>query len=550
MQDQHPEFLKIKARKINWKSDRARAGLEQKMAEIVESTRDFNEAIARVKAFLNKLLTEDFFESTIYGELIQTFQNCETPNCENQNYKNQNYKNQNKKRQTTVVRSTSLPIQPSKIAVLLLDAENLQLDLKTEQAIANLCPYPLQVKIAFADWRRLGELDRELHARGYDLIQVPGGRDHADGKMIAVGSSILSYYPMARAVFVCSSDTVMTNLCNNLQKNGLRVYRVSRKSDIVEVFDYQSDRTRTISIDLDIPSLREFNSQLQEMVRQEQQSIQNPWVKLSRLSQRFQETTQLTLAQVISYYFPDKKVSEFFAEYSEEVVIYRNSKVKEAYVTLFQVDRSGFQGSPQNSTATGIPSAQNAASIESSQTLEKILLQLLEELIEQGGDRIKLNILGASFKKKYGERINQVVKRLNDGSTKFLYFIKNSDLFEVQKQGNTYDIYIRDRPRESHAEINVSDRSRITSLQASAIASQKELESVLLEIIKNFSPAGQNSIIIENLSGEFSKQYGQGVTKVLKRLKLHPNFVKFLEKSSIFQIKKSGKSYIVSARKT
>ncbi len=53
------------------------------------------------------------------------------------------------------------------IAILLLDAENLKLKVNTEQFLAGLCDYPLQVKIAFANWKNssIGKLDAEVYDR-------------------------------------------------------------------------------------------------------------------------------------------------------------------------------------------------------------------------------------------------------------------------------------------------------------------------------------------------------------------------------------------------
>ena len=53
------------------------------------------------------------------------------------------------------------------IAILLLDAENLKLKVNTEQFLAGLCGYPLQVKIAFANWKNssIGRLDAEFYDR-------------------------------------------------------------------------------------------------------------------------------------------------------------------------------------------------------------------------------------------------------------------------------------------------------------------------------------------------------------------------------------------------
>lgn len=61
---------------------------------------------------------------------------------------------------------------------MLLDAENLKLDINRKTFLTSLSKYPLQVKIAFANWRNLasGKQYGELYGRGYQLVHVPGGK--------------------------------------------------------------------------------------------------------------------------------------------------------------------------------------------------------------------------------------------------------------------------------------------------------------------------------------------------------------------------------------
>ncbi|HEY9641709.1 MAG TPA: hypothetical protein V6C57_14575, partial [Coleofasciculaceae cyanobacterium] len=79
---------------------------------------------------------------------------------------------------------------PGAIAILLLDAENIKLSAEEEQFLQNSCNYSIQIKIAFANWRNMGKYDLDFHARGYQLIHVPAGKNSADMKMTAIGSSI------------------------------------------------------------------------------------------------------------------------------------------------------------------------------------------------------------------------------------------------------------------------------------------------------------------------------------------------------------------------
>ncbi|MFW9264863.1 NYN domain-containing protein [Nostoc sp. CALU 546] len=123
------------------------------------------------------------------------------------------------------------------ISLLLLDAENLKLDINSELFLASICEYPLQVKIAFANWRNpsIGKQDIELYNRGYQLIHVPEGKNSADAKMIAFGACILRSYPTVKEILVCSSDGILIHLCNELQNQGLIVYWVRRQGQTLHI---------------------------------------------------------------------------------------------------------------------------------------------------------------------------------------------------------------------------------------------------------------------------------------------------------------------------
>ncbi|OKH49711.1 hypothetical protein NIES2101_20525 [Calothrix sp. HK-06] len=129
------------------------------------------------------------------------------------------------------------------IAVLLLDAENLQLSLEMEGFLQQQSSFQITCKIAFANWRTLGNVDQSLYERGYDLIQVPGAKDAADGKMITFGCQLREFYPKAKTVFVCSSDAVMLSLCNCLLQQELEVYRVVKQDNQIKVTKYPNGST-------------------------------------------------------------------------------------------------------------------------------------------------------------------------------------------------------------------------------------------------------------------------------------------------------------------
>ena len=144
---------------------------------------------------LQIILSPDWLESATFNQFIQKFQ-----------------------QKTEIKHQLEIGI-----SLLLLDAENLKLDINSELFLASVCKYPLQVKIAFANWRNpsTGKQDIELYNRGYQLVHVPGGKDSADAKMIALGACVLRSYPTVKEILVCSGDGILIHLCNELQNQGL-----------------------------------------------------------------------------------------------------------------------------------------------------------------------------------------------------------------------------------------------------------------------------------------------------------------------------------------
>lgn len=419
VRQQQPEWLREKYRAIDWQQQRYQSALKVKLTEIIEPTSNSEEAIANLKAFLQKLFINEFFQSPIFRELLASLRsranNLAAPDSESAR---------------------------SGIAVLLLDAENLQLDAKTENFLTSACTCPLRIKIAFANWRSLGKLDRELHARGYDLMHVPGGRDHADGKMIAVGLSLWEHYPTAREVLVCSSDTVMTNLCNHLQKKGLTVYRASQHGDSIEILNCQTNRKQTFSPNnpADIPSLEAFTQQLKELIQAEQKSTQNHWVKLSRISQSFRQQYQRAISQVVSYHFPGKRARDFFLDRREDFVVHQTSDSTELYLTLFQTPSFQDEDVPnERSPANPQSSPSKSSLIQSSEELEQILVKLVNTSISKGGESVSLEVLGGAFHKQYGEGITKVLKRLQVGSS-FPQFLQSLSALKLKKNEKSYQI--------------------------------------------------------------------------------------------------------------
>jgi hypothetical protein len=145
-------------------------------------------------------------------------------------------------------RKSPPPLTLANVAILLLDAENLDLPATAEQWLAETCHHPIRLKFAFGDWKRLGSRDQDLHGRGYHLIHVPSGKNHADSKMTVIGSSILVHLPSIKEAIVCSNDNDLQDLRNTLHFQGLRVSWLQRHEQSLTLTHCHTQQTELFQL--------------------------------------------------------------------------------------------------------------------------------------------------------------------------------------------------------------------------------------------------------------------------------------------------------------
>ncbi|OCQ98399.1 hypothetical protein BCD64_13990 [Nostoc sp. MBR 210] len=322
---------------------------------------------------------------------------------------------------------------PTETAVLLLDAENLQINSETEKFLTKVCTCPIQIKIAFANWCSMGKLDVELHGRGYDLIHVPVGKDNADGKMIAFGSSIYERHPKAREVLVCSSDKVMTNLCNHLRQHGLIVYQVSQQGeDIIVLNSATGQQVRKNTNVPEIPAFAQFIQQIKELIKTEQTRTHSHWVKLVTISQNYKNKYKISITQVAEKHFPGKKSSAIFEEYPAEFVLHQVELNAPIYITLFEIAAD----------KTDITEHQKI-NIKSKADLEQALKKIIHKLTNNSpGSYIDIGHLGSEFKQQYGKAITEQIKSLQL-SGNFIKFLQSCSSYQLKQTGNSWQIAVK-----------------------------------------------------------------------------------------------------------
>jgi hypothetical protein len=297
------------------------------------------------------------------------------------------------------------------ISLLLLDAENLKLDINSELFLASVCEYPLQVKIAFANWRNpsIGKQDIELYNRGYQLVHVPGGKDSADAKMIALGACVLRSYPTVKEILVCSGDGILMHLCNELQNQGLIVYWVRRQGQTLHIENRNTGKLTDYSLGMatEVPSFEKVVEQIQDLIKTEQDSINARLHSLADIASLFQERCNIN--------------------------INHNHKQPQIEEIIPIPDESSTQSIPEEEKT-------DFAKISNGKILEKLLLKIIQDIkIKSPKTKLSVSKLGTELQKITGESANSIIKKLKLGSS-FTKYLESSTTFTLKPSGREYEV--------------------------------------------------------------------------------------------------------------
>ena len=336
IQKQHPEWITSKYRNIPWHDPKYKSTLMNKLTKGLSNVKNQDALKLKVKKYIQIILTPEFINSDEYNVLVAEIDKHIYPEIypeialvssnEIVNY------------QISDLSTNGTKLVESGIAILLLDVENLPLNPETEKILVDICNYPIQIKVAFANWRSMGKKDEEFHQRGYQLIHVPAGKDSADLKMATVGSSIFLNYPKAKEILVCSSDRGLTHLGTTLQSHGLTVYQVRKYKNQITILNSQTGESKIYALSVpDIPSVNKFLIQLQELIRVETAKIGQQWIKFSRISALYKETYKLNLKDVVETHFPSQKSNYIFVNYPIYFALHQPSEKSQTYVSIFNL---------------------------------------------------------------------------------------------------------------------------------------------------------------------------------------------------------------------
>ncbi|MGD1909845.1 MAG: NYN domain-containing protein [Rivularia sp. (in: cyanobacteria)] len=493
IQQQQPELLIEKYRNISWRENSNQSRLKAKLIEVINDAQDWESLVNQVEVFITALLISDSTNTPVLIKLQEKIRqlnpdisesndsddkqdinstnkesNIQTVDGSTSNHQQSKIKtaeindkeNQQDRKSTKSSEKESLPTtkepktsgnqqntnsieqeipyktenpQQKRIAVLLLDVENIQIQPETEQFLTTICTNPIQIKIAFANWQSMGKKDIEFDRRGYSLIHVPRGKDNFEGKMMTFGLTIDEYYPQVKEVLVCSSDKVMTNLCNHLQQRGLIVYQISQQNSNLTILNGQTNETQTHTI---LPSIEQLLRQIKEIIKEQEAQTSNQWIKLSKICKLFKEKYSFGINKVVSHHFPDKTVKNIFVNTSE-FVTHQIPEHPEIYVTLFKMP------TPKK-VDTKILVFENKSDVE------KEIIKIITHLVGKSPlNYIPIGTVGERFNKQYSKGISHILREISTNGN-FVKFLQSCNSFEVKKTGNIWQVALQQSVTNIH----------------------------------------------------------------------------------------------------
>lgn len=256
------------------------------------------------------------------------------------------------------------------------------------------------------------------------------------------------------------------------------VYLVRRQGDMITVFNSQTGQTQTHSLIPvpEIPSLEQFITQLKDLIRSEQARTGKFWIKLARLSSLFQSTYKLTISEIVSVHFSEKRAREIFSDFPEDFAVHQLPGQSELYVTLFEINPPNTATQPNTGTSKESQAkALLLMKVESKAELEQVLFRILRALTAKSpGSYVPISNLATEFQKQYSVSITNAIRHLQLGN-KFPQVLQSFRVFKLKKVERMYYVSVRaeaiavSKPQEASPYYSsVSDRKLVGTPEASA----------------------------------------------------------------------------------
>lgn len=409
--------------------------------------------------------------------------------------------------------------QPRAISVILLDAENLKINQNTDRFLADRSTYPLEVKIAFANWSNssLGDWDRQLYSRGYQLIHVPKGKDAADAKAIAMGSSLSIRDRQIKEVFIGSNDRLLDHLCNELLNQGAIVYQVGSKGNLITLKHLNNGTTKVYSLkDYEpIEDRLESSNLIQQKLDSQDSKIADILEKLLSLDRSIQDLQKQNIQQQT---LPgDRPTTETVSSNSSQ-------KVKQE----------------KEATATQTSQFKNEADLATGLV---VIIRDRQKL--SPNYTIDLGVLGNAFRKKYGQSLADTLKGLKFAKNLTQFCEKRSE-FRLDKSVNPYRIYLQSQDRSQQKQ-SANSLVSSNSAQSTNISSKSELERILQTLVVSLSQKqSEKTVYLSVIGTEFQKKYNKSLSSFLVKFGMSKKVLSFFKTSPKFKVHQTKNNYKIS----
>jgi hypothetical protein len=421
IQTTHPDWIQTKIRHISLSDKRAR--IIRKLMMVLDSSLDTHEQGIQVTLFIGKLLDPVFLGTQSYQRLNQFIRQqilAHAPLTEPSSPSStasvpENIGNA----------SVKESFRSKSIAVLLLDAENIDLVKAAESWLASFCKHPISLKFAFGNWKKLGDRDKDLHQRGYHLIHVPEGKNHADSKMMIIGSSIFVHFPNIKEAIVCSNDSDLENLQSSLHFQGLDVHLLERHQQELKLTTFETGTTAIFKLSHSkrMPSKKIGTQFCQEYLKRSSEGH----ILLSQLSSEFSKEFGFSINTFVKHYGLGRSAKVFFQTSSSFSVSIGQNKTQ-TYVALASRHRK--DGDPLHDFPGQSPGSFTVKG------LQIVSLGIVKRLIRDNSDQaISVGIFASTFRQQHDRPIKSVLKELglNSSVPTFLQTCDSVQLEKVEK---------------------------------------------------------------------------------------------------------------------
>ncbi|NJL36514.1 MAG: NYN domain-containing protein [Leptolyngbyaceae cyanobacterium SM1_4_3] len=290
-QQQKPHWLIPKYRNFSFRE--VQADFVEKLTARLDHLESKETFIFGLVRFLRKLFVPDFFRGRVFSDLLQRVHLllAQAPLWDGS---------------SNIFGVSAGGYEEGKgegaIAILLVDAENIGLTVEGEKFLQSICQFPIQIKIAFANWRNsnMSKRDLVLHKRGYQLVHVPSGKNSADLQMTAIGSSVFVHYPTAKEIIICSSDPDLNHLSNILRTRGLAVYSVVKQGKSLVISNYTTGAVEThFPTGSGVSSGYALEQEITRILKDLTDPLPGTYISISTLSTQFKQLHGQSVTEVM-----------------------------------------------------------------------------------------------------------------------------------------------------------------------------------------------------------------------------------------------------------